>query len=54
VAIDHTRRILLKKELVKAVKMENHPGIIFADGATGRRARVSGNGIDVWEKATAK
>ena len=35
--------------LVEAVKMKNCPGIIFADGPTGRRARVSGTGIDVWE-----
>jgi hypothetical protein len=54
VAIDHTRRILLKKELVEAVKMKNYPGIISADGATGRRARVSGSGIDVREMATAE
>lgn len=39
--------------LVEAVKMKNCPGIIFADGPTGRRARVSGTGIDVWEIATA-
>jgi hypothetical protein len=31
--------------------MKNYLGIIFADGATGRRARVSGSGIDVWAKA---
>lgn len=35
--------------LVEAVKMKNCPGIIFADGPAGRRARVSGTGIDVWE-----
>ena len=39
--------------LVEAVKMKNCPGIIFADGPTGRRARVSGTGIDVWEIAAA-
>jgi uncharacterized protein (DUF433 family) len=39
--------------LVEAVKMKNCPGIIFADGPTGRRARVSGTGIDVWEVAVA-
>jgi uncharacterized protein (DUF433 family) len=25
------------------------PGILFADGPTGRRARVAGTGLDVWE-----
>ena len=39
--------------LVEAVKMKNCPGIIFADGPTGRRARVSGTGIDVWEIVAA-
>ncbi len=35
--------------LVEAVKMRRCPGIIFADGPTGRRARIAGTGIDVWE-----
>lgn len=39
--------------LVEAVKMKNCPGVIFADGPTGRRARVSGTGIDVWEVVAA-
>jgi uncharacterized protein (DUF433 family) len=39
--------------LVEAVKMKNCPGIFFADGPTGRRARLSGTGIDVWEIVAA-
>jgi uncharacterized protein (DUF433 family) len=39
--------------LVEAVKMQNCPGIVFADGPTGHRARVSGTGIDVWEIVAA-
>ena len=39
--------------LVEAVEMKNCPGILFADGPTGRRARVSGTGIDVWEIVAA-
>jgi uncharacterized protein (DUF433 family) len=35
--------------LEEAVKMRRCPGITFADGATGRRARVAGTGLDVWE-----
>ena len=35
--------------LSEAVKMRRCPGIIFADGATGRRARLAGTGLDVWE-----
>jgi uncharacterized protein (DUF433 family) len=35
--------------LVEAVKMKNCPGIVFAAGPTGRRARIAGTGLDVWE-----
>lgn len=29
--------------------MRETPGIVFADGAAGRRARIAGTGIDVFE-----
>jgi uncharacterized protein (DUF433 family) len=29
--------------------MRRAPGILFADGPTGRRAVVAGTGLDVWE-----
>jgi uncharacterized protein (DUF433 family) len=29
--------------------MRHCPGIIFAEGVTGRRARVAGTGLEVWE-----
>lgn len=35
--------------LVEAVKMRRCPGITFSDGPTGRRAKIAGTGIDVWE-----
>jgi uncharacterized protein (DUF433 family) len=35
--------------LTEAVKMRRCPGIIFADGPSGRRARLAGTGLDVWE-----
>jgi len=35
--------------LDEAVKMRRCPSIIFADGPTGRRARIAGTGLDVWE-----
>ena len=35
--------------LIEAVKMRRCPGITFADGPTGRRARIAGTGIDIWE-----
>ena len=33
----------------EAVKMRRAPGIVFADGPSGRRAVVAGSGLDVWE-----
>ncbi len=37
----------------EAVKMRRAPGIVFADGPSGRRAVVAGSGIDVWEIVSA-
>ena len=37
-------------ELIEeALKARQCPGIIFSEGITGRRARIEGTGIDVWE-----
>jgi hypothetical protein len=38
-----------KDLLQEAIKMRRCPGIIFAEGTSGRRARVAGTGIEVWE-----
>ena len=35
--------------LIEAVQMRRCPGITFADGPTGRRAKIAGTGIDIWE-----
>ncbi len=35
--------------LIEAVKLRRCPGVTFADGPTGRRARIAGTGIDIWE-----
>ena len=35
--------------LAESVKMRRCPGIVFADRPTGRRARLAGTGLDVWE-----
>ena len=40
---------LARDLLIEAVKMRRCPGISFADGPSGRRARIAGTGIDVWE-----
>jgi len=38
-----------KDLLIEAIKMRRCPGILFTEGTTGRRARVAGTGIEVWE-----
>ncbi|MEW6214852.1 MAG: DUF433 domain-containing protein [Nitrospirota bacterium] len=35
--------------LEEAVRLKRCPGIIFTEGTTGRRARIAGTGIEVWE-----
>ena len=40
---------LARDLLSEAVKLRRCPGIAFADGPTGRRARIAGTGIEVWE-----
>jgi uncharacterized protein (DUF433 family) len=35
--------------LTEATKMRRCPGIVFVDGASGRRACIAGTGLDVWE-----
>ncbi|RLB16446.1 MAG: hypothetical protein DRG82_09095 [Deltaproteobacteria bacterium] len=38
-----------KDLLAEAIKMRRCPGILFVEGVNGRRARVAGTGIEVWE-----
>jgi uncharacterized protein (DUF433 family) len=40
---------IAKDLLEEAIKTRHCPGIIFAEGVTGRRARVAGTGLEVWE-----
>lgn len=35
--------------LEEAVRMRRIPGIVFADGPAGRRARIAGTGLEVFE-----
>jgi len=38
-----------KELLEEAIKMHRCPGIVFTEGVSGRRARIAGTGIEVWE-----
>src|SRR5580765_7684329 len=40
---------LVAEMVTEAIKMRRVPGIVFADGATGRRARIGGTGLEVFE-----
>jgi len=48
---DRPANAVANELLEEALKMRRCPGIIFADGITGRRARIAGSGIEVWEVA---
>ncbi|HBG93642.1 MAG: hypothetical protein A2X54_05390 [Nitrospirae bacterium GWF2_44_13] len=39
--------------LEEAVRMQRCPGIVFSEGTAGRRARIAGSGIEVWEVIAA-
>jgi uncharacterized protein (DUF433 family) len=40
---------LANELLEEALKMRRCPGIIFSEGVSGRRARIAGTGVEVWE-----
>ena len=40
---------ITKDLLEEAIKMRRCPGVVFVEGTVGRRARVAGAGIEVWE-----
>lgn len=41
----------LQRLIEEGVRMARCPGIVFVDGASGRRASIAGTAIDVWEVA---
>jgi hypothetical protein len=40
---------LVERYLDEGLRQDDHRGILFVDEAAGRRARVGGTGLDVWE-----
>ena len=40
---------MTKEMLEEAVKMHRCPGIVFSEGVSGKRARIAGTGLEVWE-----
>ena len=47
--IRETRTGLAERYVEEGLRMDEHPGIGFTDGPTGRRAILLGTGPDVWE-----
>jgi uncharacterized protein (DUF433 family) len=53
--IAHSRRrgipktSIAEQYLEEAVRMADHPGIVFRDGPAGRRAALAGHRLDVWQ-----
>jgi len=39
--------------LEEALRAHRCPGIVFSEGVSGRRARIAGTGIEVWEVISA-
>lgn len=40
---------VVNEMLDESIRMRRIPGIVFADGPSGRRARIAGTGLDVFE-----
>ena len=39
---------LAERFVTEALRMDRHPGIVFREGAAGRRAALRGHRLDVW------
>lgn len=42
-------RTLAQRYVEEGLRTDDHPLVRFADGPAGRRARLAGTGLDVWE-----
>jgi uncharacterized protein (DUF433 family) len=42
-------RTLAQRYVEEGLRMDEHPLVRFVDGPAGRRARLHGTGLDVWE-----
>jgi len=45
--------VVANELLDEAVKTYRCPGIVFSEGTAGRRARIAGTGLEVWEVVAA-
>jgi uncharacterized protein (DUF433 family) len=47
--IDESRNALAERYIAEGVRIDDHPGIYFRDGALGRRAALIGARLDAWQ-----
>lgn len=47
--IRETRTGLAERYVEEGLRMDEHPGVGFADGPAGRRPILLGTGLDIWE-----
>jgi uncharacterized protein (DUF433 family) len=48
-ALRVSRTTVVERLLDEALRLVEHPGIVFRDGPAGRRPGIVGSGLDVWE-----
>lgn len=48
-AVGSNRNTVAERFLEEALRLVEHPGIVFRDGPAGRRAGLAASGLDVWE-----
>lgn len=44
-----TATALARRYVEEGLRMDRHPGIVFREGAAGRRAAIEGRRLDVWQ-----
>lgn len=48
-SVGSNRNTVAERFLEEALRLVEHPGIVFRDGPAGRRPGLAGSGLDVWE-----
>lgn len=48
-ALAEPKSQVAERYLREGIRMDEHPGVHFVDGALGRRPALLGTGLDVWE-----
>ena len=48
-SVGSNRNTVAERFLEEALRLVDHPGIVFRDGPAGRRPGIVGTGLDVWE-----